>query len=98
FPLWGEDTSKLGQRFIDDGFRAMLCCVDTQQLDAKFCGREFDAALLSELPASCDSCGENGEFHTCVYAGPMWNEPLHLQRGDHLLRDDRFEFVDLKLL
>lgn len=98
FPLWGEDTSKLAQRFIGEEFRAITCCVDTQQLDAEFCGREFDANLLSDLPASCDPCGENGEFHTCVYAGPAWREPMRLQRGDRVLRDGRFEFVDLKLL
>lgn len=98
FPLWGKATSELARRSIDDGFRAILCCVDTQQLDAEFCGREFDAELLSDLPGSCDPCGENGEFHTCVYAGPLWREPLALQRGNRVLRDDRFEYVDLKLL
>ena len=60
-----------------------------------FCGREIDADLLAELPASCDPCGENGEFHTCVYAGPLWREPLTLARGDRVLRDGRFQFVDL---
>ncbi|MGA9334278.1 MAG: ATP-binding protein [Rudaea sp.] len=98
FPLWGEDTSMLARRFIESGFRAILCCVDTQQLDAGFCGLEFDADLLARLPASCDPCGENGEFHTCVYAGPILREAVHLQRADRVLRDDRFEYVDLKLL
>ena len=95
FPLWGEDTARLAQRFIDDGHRAILCCVDTTQLDARFCGRDFNAQLLAELPPSCDPCGENGEFHTCVRAGPMWREPLALVRGERVLRDDRFEYIDL---
>jgi uncharacterized protein (TIGR00290 family) len=95
FPLWGEDTAQLARRFIADGFRAVLCCVDTTQLDAAFCGREFDAALLDDLPSSCDPCGENGEFHTCVHATPMWRAPLLLERGEHVLREQRFEYVDL---
>ena len=95
FPLWGEDTTRLARRFSADGYRAILCCVDTQQLDAAFCGREFDAKLLDELPLSCDPCGENGEFHTCVYAGPLWREPLALERGERVLRDGRFQYVDL---
>ena len=95
FPLWGEDTTYLARRFIADGYRAILCCVDTQQIDAAFCGRKFDAALLDDLPTSCDPCGENGEFHTCVYAGPLWREPLQLTRGERVLRDGRFEYIDL---
>lgn len=95
FPLWGEDTAQLARRFIAEGFRAILCCVDTQQLDAAFCGREFDGDLLADLPASCDPCGENGEFHTCVYAGPILREPLALIRGGRVWRDSRFQFVDL---
>lgn len=98
FPLWGEDTTGLARRFVSAGFRAIVCCVDTQQLDADFCGRQFDAQFLDELPPSCDPCGENGEFHTCVHAAAMWSEPLHLQRGERQLRDDRFEYVDLKML
>ncbi|GAA0711307.1 ATP-binding protein [Dokdonella soli] len=95
FPLWGEDTTRLARRFIADGHRAILCCVDTQQLDAAFCGREFDAELLVDLPPSCDPCGENGEFHTCVYTSPLWREPLVLARGERVLRDGRFQYVDL---
>jgi uncharacterized protein (TIGR00290 family) len=95
FPLWGEDTKRLARRFVADGHRAILCCVDTQQLDAAFCGREFDATLLDELPASCDPCGENGEFHTCVYTSPLWREPLALARGERVLREGRFQYVDL---
>jgi len=95
FPLWGEDTTLLAHRFIRHGYRAILSCVDTEQLDAAFCGRDFDESLLADLPASVDPCGENGEFHTCVYAGPLWREPIPLERGERVLRDARFQYVDL---
>ena len=61
---------------VAGGLRATLCCVDTQQLDASFSGREFDAALLAALPAGVDPCGENGEFHTFVYDGPNFSSPV----------------------
>lgn len=95
YPLWGEDTAKLARRFIDHGHRAILSCVDTQQLDAEFCGRDFDSDLLSDLPTSCDPCGENGEFHTCVHDSPLFAAPIPLKRGERVLRDERFQFVDL---
>ena len=95
FPLWGEDTTRLAHHFMQRGYRAILTCVDTQQLDAAFCGREFDDELLGELPTTVDPCGENGEFHTCVYAGPLWPQPLALTRGERVRRDDRFEYIDL---
>jgi uncharacterized protein (TIGR00290 family) len=81
FPLWGTPTRQLAQEMIDGGLRARLACVDTRVLDDSFCGREFDAALLADLPAGIDPCGENGEFHTCVYAGPMFESPLPLDTG-----------------
>ena len=95
YPLWGEDTTRLAHRFIARGYRAILSCVDTQQLDAAFCGRAFDAALLAELPADVDPCGENGEFHTCVHGGPLWKAPIDLELGERVLRDGRFQYVDL---
>lgn len=95
FPLWGEDTAQLARHFVARGYRAILCCVDTTQLAAEFCGRDYDAALLDELPPTVDPCGENGEFHTCVQAGPPWAEPIALVRGERVLRDGRFEYVDL---
>lgn len=95
YPLWGENTAQLARNMISRGYCAVLTCVDTQQLDAEFCGREFDAALLDALPASCDPCGENGEFHTLVYAGPLWEKPIALTRGERVLRDGRFQYVDL---
>ena len=75
------------REMIDGGLRARLACVDTRVLDASFAGREFDASLLADLPAGVDPCGENGEFHTCVYAGPMFDEPLDLETGDVVTRE-----------
>ena len=95
-PLFGADTATLAHEMIAGGLRAQLCCVDTQQLDARFAGRAFDEALLRDLPADIDPCGENGEFHTCVSAGPMFDAPLVLAKGDTELRDDRFAFTDYR--
>ena len=75
-PLFGSDTARLARDMQAAGLRAHLCCVDTQQLDARFAGQAFDAALLDALPAGVDPCGENGEFHTCVSDGPMFAAPL----------------------
>lgn len=97
FPLWGTDTDALSRRIVAEGHQAKLCCVDTTQLDADFCGREFDALLLDELPAGVDPCGERGEFHTLVHASPLFEEPLKLRRGESLLRDERFQFTDFLL-
>jgi uncharacterized protein (TIGR00290 family) len=98
FPLWGRDTKELAGEFIAEGFRAILCCVDTQQLAGEFAGREFDDQLFRDLPASVDPCGERGEFHTCVYAGPIFSSPLILVRGERVLRESRFEYCDLLLV
>lgn len=98
FPLFGSDTARLAREMIDGGLHATLCCVDTEQLDARFSGREFDAALLEELPGSCDPCGERGEFHTCVHAGPMFTAPLPIAAGERVLRDGRFAYTDFALL
>jgi uncharacterized protein (TIGR00290 family) len=94
FPLFGRDTAQLAREMIDGGLRAALCCVDTQQLDASFSGREFDAALLADLPLGCDPCGERGEFHTLVHGGPMFSAPLPITRGEQVLRDGRFAYTD----
>jgi len=98
FPLWGIDTALLARQFVDQGYRAVLCCVDTTQLAPEFAGREFDAALLEDLPKTVDPCGERGEFHTCVYDGPILPQPLSLQRGERVRRDGRFEYCDLTLV
>ncbi len=93
FPLWDIPTGRLAKEMIDGGLRARLSCVDTKQLPGDFAGREFDASLLSALPPSADPCGERGEFHTCVYAGPMFHAPLALERGEIVDRDG-FMFAD----
>jgi uncharacterized protein (TIGR00290 family) len=95
FPLWGEDTARLARTFVARGHRAILCCVDISQLDAGYCGRNYDARLLSDLPDSCDPCGENGEFHTCVHDSPLFQAPVALKRGERVLREGRFEYIDL---
>ncbi|WP_307774155.1 ATP-binding protein [Luteimonas salinisoli] len=94
FPLFGADTAALARAMIAAGMRTHLCCVDTQQLDAGFAGRAYDTALLDALPPQVDPCGENGEFHTCVEAGPMFSRALSLRRGETVLRDGRFAYTD----
>lgn len=96
-PLFGLDTSVVARDMLRGGLQARLCCVDTQQLGAAFSGRAFDADLLDALPASCDPCGENGEFHTLVWNGPMFTAPVPLQRGQSVLRDGRFAYTDFEL-
>ena len=93
-PLFGADTAALAKEMIEGGLTAHLCCVDTRQLDARFAGRAFDGTLLRALPPTVDPCGENGEFHTCVSAGPMFAKPLTLSQGDTELRDGRFAYTD----
>ncbi len=93
FPIWGVPTRTLADRMIGSGLRARLTCVDPKQLDPAFVGREFDAALLSELPAAVDPCGERGEFHTLAYDGPMFRRPVSLRAGEVVARDG-FVFAD----
>ena len=94
FPLWLSDTRKLALDFIDLGFRAVLVCIDPRQMDPSFCGREFDGQLLRDLPAGVDPCGENGEFHTFVYDGPLFQRALRVRRGEVVEREG-FWFCDL---
>ena len=98
FPLFGSDTTRLARGMIDGGLRAHLCCVDTTQLDARFAGRGFDETLLHELPDGVDPCGENGEFHTCVSAGPMFDAPIDIEHGETVLREGRFAYADFSLV
>ena len=97
FPLFGSDTAAVARDMLAGGLRAALCCVDTERLDPTFAGRDFDAALLAALPAGIDPCGENGEFHTCVSAGPMFDRPLSLTQRETVLRDGRFAYTDFLL-
>lgn len=96
-PLFGSDTAALAREMQADGLKAAICCVDTQQLSADFAGRDFDAGLLQDLPTKVDPCGENGEFHTCVHAGPMFSHALDIERGETVLRDGRFAYTDFSL-
>jgi uncharacterized protein (TIGR00290 family) len=94
FPLWEIPTRELAHEMIRGGLRARITCVDKKALEARFAGREFDLALLADLPAQADPCGENGEFHTFAYAGPMFQHPIPVAAGE--LRDaDGFVFADL---
>lgn len=94
FPLWQRPTHELAREMINSGLRANLTCVDPAQLDAGFVGREYDEALLMDLPDGVDPCGENGEFHTFTWAGPMLNQPVRVVTGETVSRDG-FCFADL---
>jgi len=94
FSLWGRDTRALAHEFLDGGFEATLVCVDPRALNPAFCGRRYDEQLLAELPQSVDPCGENGEFHTFVSAGPIFAERIAFECGEIVERDG-FVFCDL---
>ena len=94
FPVWGLSTMLLAREMVSAGLRARITCVDPKQIPASFVGREFDEALLADLPASADPCGERGEFHTFAYAGPMFRYPVPIQTGENVTRDG-FVFADL---
>jgi len=94
FPIWGRDTRELARSFISLGFEAVLVCVDPAQLDASFIGRRFDLDLLEDLPPGVDPCGENGEFHTFVYDGPVFSHAIEITLGEAVTRDG-FHFQDL---
>jgi uncharacterized protein (TIGR00290 family) len=87
FPVWGLPTRRLADEMITAGLRARIACVDTRTLSQSFVGREFDRDLLEDLPPGIDPCGENGEFHTCAYDGPMFRRALTLEAGESVARD-----------
>jgi uncharacterized protein (TIGR00290 family) len=93
FPLWRRDTAQLARAMIEAGVVAHLVCVDPKKLSKEFAGRRFDAQLLQDLPAGVDPCGENGEFHTVVTAGPMFSAPIPVRLGPVVERDG-FVFAD----
>ena len=94
FPIWKRDTCELAQDFMRLGFRAITVCVDPRVLDASFAGRELDATFFADLPGGVDPCGENGEFHTFVFDGPVFTTPIAFRVGEKVLRDG-FCFCDL---
>ncbi len=93
FPLWGRDTARLARDMLAGGLRARIVCVDTAALGEEFLGRDLDAGLLGRLPPGCDPCGENGEFHTFAYAGPMFARTLDIAMG-RIRRKDRFVHIE----
>jgi diphthamide synthase (EF-2-diphthine--ammonia ligase) len=94
FPLFGADTTALARTMVAGGLRARLTCVNPKVVDRRFAGREFDSALLDELPPSVDPCGERGEFHSFAYAGPMFDKPIAIASGEVVERDG-FVFADV---
>ena len=96
FPLWGRDTGHLARIFLEAGFEAVVVCVDPRQLSPSFAGRHYDEELLGDLPAGVDPCGENGEFHTFVHAGPIFEQPIPHEVGEVVMRDG-FAFCDVRL-
>jgi diphthamide synthase (EF-2-diphthine--ammonia ligase) len=96
FPLWGRDTHALMHEMLAGGLRARITCIDPRKLPASFAGRELDASLLAELPPGTDPCAENGEFHTCAYAGPMFAQPIAMTSGVVEKHGD-FVFADFTL-
>jgi uncharacterized protein (TIGR00290 family) len=95
FPLWKRNTLELASAFIDLGFKAVITCVDSKSLGKDFAGREFDKQFLADLPSNVDPCGENGEFHSFVYDGPISSERILFTKGEIILRENRFYYCDL---
>lgn len=94
FPLWDKSTDELSREMIDQGLKAIITCVDPKQLDTDFAGQYYDQALLSRLPEGVDPCGENGEFHSFVFDGPMFDSPVGINPGSVVKRDG-FVFADV---
>lgn len=94
YPLWGQATDELAHQMLAGGLCARVTCIDRQHLPDSFAGREYDATLLAEFPESVDPCGENGEFHSFAWAGPMFTHDIPIRTGEQLVQD-RFVFADL---
>lgn len=95
YPIWMRDTEELVRTFIGLGFKAVLVCVDTKAIDAAFAGREIDPSLLRDLPESADPCGEYGEYHSFVYAGPIFKNAIACRTGECVMRTPRFNYCDI---
>jgi uncharacterized protein (TIGR00290 family) len=96
FPIWGRDTRHLVSEMIAMGLKARIVCVDANKIPREFAGLDLDEAFLHQLPTEVDPCGENGEFHTCVYDGPMFRQAMRIETGDVIERDG-FIYADLRL-
>ena len=94
FPIWKRNTVKLVNEFIDIGFKGRICCIAAKNLSEEFCGRNINKEFLDDLPDNVDPCGENGEFHSFVYDGPIFDNPIKIETGETILRDVRY-FTDL---
>ena len=95
FPLWNMSTAELSNTFIQNGFKAIITCIDKTVIDKSFAGRIYDESFINDLPDTADPCGENGEFHTFVFDGPVFKKPIKFTKGELVLRNDRFYFCDL---
>jgi uncharacterized protein (TIGR00290 family) len=95
FPLWNRKTELLSRSFITSGFKAVVTCIDSEALGGIYVGRTYDHEFLSSIPSSVDPCGENGEFHSFVYDGPIFKRKIEISTGEVVVRDDRFFFCDL---
>lgn len=94
FPIWGRDTRQLLREFLSLGFKGVVVCVDTAQIPASLAGRMIDESFFNDLPPHADPCGENGEFHSFVFDGPLFSNPVDFEIGEVVMRD-RFAFCDL---
>jgi len=95
FPLWGKNSRELAREFIDLGFKAIITCVDSTYLNDSYIGQIYNDNFLSTLPSNVDPCGENGEFHTFVFDGPIFSFPINFKKGDIVFREERFYFIEL---
>lgn len=95
FPLWDKSSQVLAKEFLDLGFKAIITCVDSTYLDGSFIGRMFNEQFLSSIPSNVDPCGENGEFHTFVFDGPIFSRMVQFKKAEIMFRDNRFYFIDL---
>jgi uncharacterized protein (TIGR00290 family) len=95
FPLWGRESGEIANTFINLGFKAILTCVDTKVLSGDLAGMYYDKDFIAKLPENIDPCGENGEFHTFVFDGPIFQKKIDFSIGEKTLRDERFQFCDL---
>jgi uncharacterized protein (TIGR00290 family) len=96
FPLWKKDTAELANEFVNLGFRAIVTSTDSKILDRKFVGREIDKEFLAQIPPSVDPCGENGEFHSFVFSGPIFRRRVLFRVGEIVFRENRFYYCDLE--